>query len=169
MARSNAGSSGVDPYDPALTPLVTNLGRRFLARLVDTVVMILVATAALSPFSETDAAGDRVLRPPVGVVALVIVAVLLYEVLMVAWRGQTLGKIVAKVRVVSVTPPDKTPSLVEAGRRVLVPGMVGLLAIPIPALLPLAVALVYLSAALRPDGRGVPDRVGRTRVIALPR
>jgi uncharacterized RDD family membrane protein YckC len=164
-----ANPDAPDPYDPELTPLVSNFGRRFLARFVDTMLVFLIVTIVLSSYSETNAAGEQVIRAPTWVVALLASGVVLYEVLTTAWRGQTLGKFLAKVRVVAVDAPSGPASLTQAARRVLAPTAAGLLGIAAPAFLPFAVAAVYLSALMRRDGRGIPDRLAGTRVASLPR
>ncbi|WNI15705.1 RDD family protein [Actinacidiphila sp. ITFR-21] len=85
---------------PSGTPAPARLGSRFLARVIDTVVLVaidwLLAAALAGPTSPDDFSyADQVLLS-----ALVFVLYFAYEGAMTSARGQTLGKMVLGIRVV---------------------------------------------------------------------
>jgi uncharacterized RDD family membrane protein YckC len=83
---------------PPGTPPLAGLGSRFLARVIDTVVLVLIdrlLAAAVSPASPKDITyADDVLLS-----ALVFVLYFAYEGGMTSSRGQTLGKMALRIRV----------------------------------------------------------------------
>jgi len=97
-------TSGVDQSALELA----GIGRRFAALLIDSLVLglptgivfVLLAVVAVAGKSDF----NPILFQPV--VLLVVVVYVVYEALMLAARGQTLGKMAMKIRVVR---PDGTP------------------------------------------------------------
>jgi uncharacterized RDD family membrane protein YckC len=124
------------------------IGRRALARLLDAGFPVLVVT--LAP------AGTR---QAVGLVAIWLYWA--YETLLTARLGHTLGKSLARVRVVDADD-EHTPSLRQAAIRAL---PILLLAVPF---LWVVVPLVYVWAAFNHDARGLHDLAAGTRVVVRP-
>jgi len=163
-------AEGVDPYDPALSPIVTEFGRRLVARLVDVAVLVVLVGLVLSPWSEQADNGDLRVDAPVGVVVAVVLGALAYEIVPVWLAGRTLGKSLARVRVVANAdaPLGRRPGLGQAVRRTLVPALPAIAVGLVPAVRPLAppvFTFLVATALLRPDGRGLPDRLAGTRVL----
>ncbi|MEU6232016.1 RDD family protein, partial [Kitasatospora sp. NPDC047058] len=169
------------PPAAAAAPVPAGLGRRLAARLVDTAVLVVAATAAAVPLGNSvqthirlklDQArmASSLTRHQVdvwlvdGVVvgkAAVLLGILafvglLYEVLPTARTGQTFGKRLARIRVVAAAPGSARTRL--GFGRSLARWLVGNVS---------AVLLLGLVWPLfdRPARRGWHDRAARTRVI----
>lgn len=162
-------------------PLPAGLGRRVLARLVDTVVLAVVAVAAGVPMVRTVTAHidnkvtqaelasnaldgqlvrvwlvDGAVLGRIGVLlGILLLAALLYEILPVSRTGQTFGKRLAGIRVVDATVRGTAaPSFGRSAIRWFVRQLA-------------LVSVVGLVALLRdrPGHRGWQDRAARTRVV----
>jgi uncharacterized RDD family membrane protein YckC len=83
---------------------------------------------------------------------------------MVSWRGQTLGKIALRIRIVRMAD-GAIPTPAQAAIRFLLPTAVA--AIPIPILSVVAL-LIYVSAVWDPQRRGYHDKASGTIVLAIP-
>jgi uncharacterized RDD family membrane protein YckC len=147
----------------ATVPSPAGLAPRAFARLIDTLLVVVVALAFSAPFAETvtvrSASGElrQVTDLPLAADIAVALLPVVYEVGFVLWRGQTVGKLFGHLRVVKST--GRRADLRAALVRAAVPS--ALLAAG-PLLLPV-VAVVYLSAVLL-QGRGVVDRLAGTTV-----
>jgi uncharacterized RDD family membrane protein YckC len=130
-------------------------------------VLCVLIVAALSGFVDKDAGGDtNVDAPPLFLVAL-LVAVFAYETVPVRLRGQSLGKVLMKTRIVQVGT-DVRPGWRAAFTRWAIPVVVLVVVggLSPPAGLA-AVAGVYASALMDPNGRGLVDRVAGTEVVRV--
>ncbi|MBB4949057.1 putative RDD family membrane protein YckC [Kitasatospora gansuensis] len=162
------------------TPLPAGLGRRAVARLVDTVALAVVAVAAGVPMigsvithiedkvrlAEAASAGRAgqqvrvwlvdglVLGRVAALLGVLVLAALLYEVLPVSRTGQTFGKRLAGIRVADMTRAALAPTFGRSMVRWLVRQVAVL-------------SVVGLFAPLwdRSARRGWPDRAARTRVV----
>ncbi|MFE1776312.1 RDD family protein [Streptomyces sp. NPDC059008] len=108
-----AGPYAGDPYggrygaaDPlAGMPPLANLGRRLLARIIDWIVVVLPVWVIMWVIAAANVAGHLSISDAVAatwwytVVGATMLAYIIYEALMVARSGQTLGKMVMKIRV----------------------------------------------------------------------
>jgi uncharacterized RDD family membrane protein YckC len=102
---------------------------RFAARFIDSLIhtglgaggitLIFVATSCIWCATHETNANQVAL----GVLALISWA--LYEPVMVAWRGQTLGKMICRIRIVRISDGDK-PSLAQAIIRWAIPTAAGI-------------------------------------------
>ncbi|MFF2077756.1 RDD family protein [Kitasatospora sp. NPDC058162] len=165
----------------AAPPVPAGLGRRLAARAVDTAVLLVVAVAAGIPLGSSvsdhlqqklDQAkmassltrrqvqvwlvDDVVLAKAAALLAILVFASLVYEVLPVARTGQTFGKRLARIRVVDAHAPGGRTRL-SLGRSLLrwfvrQLGTVLLLGLVWPVV-------------DRPARRGWQDRAARTRVV----
>ncbi len=157
------------------------LGRRLAARVVDTLVLLVVAVAAGIPLGRSvsdhlqqklDQArmasaltrrqiqvwlvDDVVLGKIAVLIGILLFASLLYEVLPIARTGQTFGKRLARIRVVDAAAPT-TRGRLSLGRSLLrwAVRQVGVV---------LLLGLVW-PVVDRPARRGWQDRAARTRVV----
>jgi uncharacterized RDD family membrane protein YckC len=141
------------------------LARRAVARLVDlglaAVVGLLIALG-IAPLLTDDPAEASEVRLVVFLFGVPLLAGL-YEVVLVALGGQTVGKMAARVRVQRLdgTPPGWEASTLRAAPLLLAPL---LLAAPVFVGPPLLL-LVYLWAVGARDQRGIHDHLAGTRVI----
>jgi uncharacterized RDD family membrane protein YckC len=147
---------------PGLGPVeVSSLGLRFFARLIDvllvfTVAITLLFAGLLSIYSHTVCGASGCHREITGdplqaiYLTVVIIGVLafLYEFLMIALRGQTLGKMAMGIKVVRLDN-GQVPGFGRAFPRQVLPGLAGL----VPFCGGLLVLLVYLSVFFDRTGR----------------
>lgn len=146
--------SGVDPQGMDYA----SIGRRFAAQFIDGLVigvpvmvifMVLIVgfVSASGPQSE----------PPVGIIAFFYIGLIfipmIYEAMMLRARGQTLGKMAMKVRVVRADGSDLTAGQAwgRAGARVLLGFFVSI--------------LEYVPAFFTPDRKTLHDMIAGTRVV----
>lgn len=139
---------------------LASVGQRALARLVDLAIVGLPALLLVVPFVHID--GDKAVADVprwVGVVALAIAVS--YEVVFIAWRGQTIGKWVVGVRVARYAD-GKKPTFSQSSLRSLLPAC--FLAIPVPVI-DTGWLVVFLSSLYHPLRRGWHDKAGGTIVV----
>jgi uncharacterized RDD family membrane protein YckC len=148
---------GPDDFPSAGPNSLASIGQRAAARLLDTMIIAVPAVLVLLPFVTVE--GDKVTSIPGWGILPFVVMIVLYEVVLEAWIGQTLGKMLFGVRVarlVNGTGPD----VGEVALRALVPAAV--LVLPVVAV---AYPFVYLTAGFSPMRRGVHDHAGGTVVV----
>ncbi len=151
------------PSAGALT--AASLAQRAIARCVDMVVLMLLVTGAFAGFTERDANDDITFDVPWWWVVLVLVGVLSYEIVPVHVRGQTPGKILTRIRVARLAD-GRNPTWLESTARWIVPVVVLLGFAPVLGTLVFPIlAIVYGTAMLDRGGRGVLDKLARTRVV----
>jgi uncharacterized RDD family membrane protein YckC len=138
--------------------------RRAVARVLDTVLVftagiVLQASLAEQVRTVVDGVPEDTWRTPPWVIVAVVLGGLAYEFGMLLWRGQTVGKLLLRIRVVDEATGGR-PGVRSAAVRT---GLtMGLLTVP---LLGLVIALaLQLTALLDPRLRGVHDRVAGTIV-----
>jgi uncharacterized RDD family membrane protein YckC len=148
--------------DSSVLQLAT-IGRRFAAQVIDSFVVSIPAFALFFAFIFFGVATTNNARrspPPwigfafIAVFLLIMIAVVAYEALMLQWRGQTLGKMLLRIRVVR---PDGTPiSAGQAwGRAVIRVVMVHVLSL-----------INYIPAFVTREKTCVHDMAARTRVVS---
>jgi uncharacterized RDD family membrane protein YckC len=148
----------------AAAPVVAYAGfwQRFAARLIDGLILIIPFVPALvSVISEVDAtigltAAQRDRTRGIWLGALALSAV--YEISMIAWRGQTLGKMALGIKVV---PADarRSVGLGWSAARWVIPALAGIV--------PLGSLLVYLWMLWDPMKQGLHDKVATTIVVRV--
>jgi uncharacterized RDD family membrane protein YckC len=148
-----------DPGDfpPSGPNSLASISQRGLARTLDTVVIGIPAVLVILPFVTIK--NNEVTSVPGWGILPFIVLMVVYEVALDTWVGQTLGKMLLGVRVarlVNGTHPD----ISQASLRALVPASV--LAIPVIAV---CYPLVYLSSMFSPMRRGIHDHAAGTVVV----
>ncbi|MFI7010206.1 RDD family protein [Streptomyces sp. NPDC050145] len=167
------------PMVPGGVPPLASMGRRLGARLIDGIPLSIINFALMRPAmadyfdaltscdsSDTDAFNscvqDAMTDFYAGIIPVMLgmlVVVFLYEVLMTAFAGGTLGKLAVGIRVLKVDDGRK-PGLASALLRWVIP-VVGIFACGIGQL------LVYLSPFWDKSGRmqGWHDKVASTVVV----
>jgi uncharacterized RDD family membrane protein YckC len=158
MAQGQMVSSAVAGSTPAAP-----LGRRAVARLIDFSIGVAMFVGAWSAFGAiaANSARDSALDvdgtgPFLVAVVLTFLLYLVYEVVMVAIFGRTLGKLAVGVRVVRVAD-GRRPGLIRSFLRNLTPTVVLVVFFPI---YPLSWMIELLG-----DHRWPNDRLARTRVV----
>ena len=151
-----------DPNDPPSADEVdgdplASINQRVGARVLDWLILMAISLG----IGLASVSGDADVDPPTWAILAAIVVVLVYETAMVAWRGQTLGKIVLGIEIV-VLADGSRPSVMSAALRV-VP-IVVLLAV-LAQFAYIAMVFVYFTAAFMQHQRGVLDRLAGTVVI----
>ena len=136
---------------------LASIGQRVGARVIDW-LLILAVTASIGLVAVS---GDPQQEIPVWATLSSLGFVFFYETLGVGLRGQTLGKAVLGIELVSLASGER-PSMLAAGLR----------ALPIVVLMALlqqfaypALVFVYFTAGFMKHNRGVLDRVAGTVVI----
>jgi uncharacterized RDD family membrane protein YckC len=153
-------ASGPPALAPGTTRAYATIGRRFIARLTDGLLFAAPAFVLLVPYIETD--GDDVsFDPPVWLLAAITIASLVYEIVLIAWRGQTLGKMAMSIQVVR-TDTGEPPAWSYSGIRALLPTVAG--AVPVAGLF--LWAGIYLVALVTPRRQGVHDYAAGTIVVS---
>jgi uncharacterized RDD family membrane protein YckC len=145
---------------PAAAGAYASIGRRAIARLTDGLLFAVPAFLLLIPYIDTD---DDVLSfdPPIGLLIGITVTSVLYEIVLVALRGQTVGKIAMGIRVVRIDS-GRPPGWSYSGIRALLPTVAG--AVPV---LGLFLWLgVYLTAVVTPRRQGIHDLAAGTVVVS---
>jgi uncharacterized RDD family membrane protein YckC len=165
------------PY-PAVPPVVRNdlppdgpgaparVGLRATARIIDFVIVLMPATL-LGELFGVGRNDEGLLEGPTWPRFILPVTFVLYETLMVAWRGQTIGKLLCRIQVVQWST-GQLPTAKEAALRAVVPGVfffLYLLGGPFGLLL-FVPSMIYLSSVADPVRRGVHDRAGETIVLS---
>lgn len=139
------------------------IGQRIGARVVDWGILLTVWLLLGAATSERDAEGTLVFQRWAVIAWIVLVVV--YEVGFVAWRGQTPGKMLLKIQLVTVRD-GRIPSIPAAVTRVLpVAFAISLLGV----FFPIVMVFVYFSAAFMKHSRGVLDLMAGTAVIVARR
>ncbi|CAN5620093.1 hypothetical protein BH20ACT2_BH20ACT2_08780 [soil metagenome] len=151
------------PADPDAFPAqgpdsLAGIGQRILARILDALVLAVPAAALLLPQVSID--GDELsVDVPLWVTVALFAMGFAYEVALVAWRGQTVGKIALRIRVARFTD-GKVPAPSQAAIRHVLPAVIGVT--PYVSILAL---VVYVSAAWDPMKRGWHDKAAGTVVV----
>jgi len=136
---------------------LASIGQRIGARAVDWLILMAVALI----IGLVSVGGEPDTDPPVWATLTTILIVLVYESALVAWRGQTVGKMLLGIEIVSLAH-GKPPQVLAAVAR----------AVPIVALLVvlqqfayIAMVFVYFTAGFMKHSRGVLDLLAGTVVI----
>ncbi len=138
-------------------------GLRAAARIIDLVIVLLPANVLAAAVGDTS---DGQFQAPVWVLLVFPVTFVAYETVLVSRTGQTLGKLLCRLKVVEWRNGD-LPTAREAFFRAMVPGVFLFGYLLFPPLL-LLVPLVYLSSIADRLYRGIHDKVADTIVLYSP-
>ncbi len=153
-------ASGPPALAPGTTRAYATIGRRFIARLSDGLLFAVLAFLLLVPYIDTD--GEEVsFDPPLWLLGTITLASVVYEIVLIAVRGQTLGKIAMGIQVVRADTGE-LPSWSYSGIRSLLPAAAG--AVPVAGLF--IWLAVYLVAMFTPRRQGIHDLAAGTVVVS---
>ncbi len=146
---------------PPAGDVLASVPQRGIARVIDYLIVPMTLWLALG-IPTAERSGDEV-TVPAWVTIVITVAFVAYETAMVAWRGQTVGKLAVGIRVADFRT-GANPRVERALWRSLV--VASALLVFGQFFGPLLALAIYLSAVLDPvTRRGLPDRVGGTVVV----
>jgi len=145
--------------DDGLGDPLASIGQRIGARLIDWLILMTIWLLLGAATSEQLEDGTIIFERWAIVAWLLFVVV--YEVGFVAWRGQTPGKILLKIKLVSLKD-GHILRLPFAITRVL---PVALAISLLGAFFPIAMVFVYFSAAFMKNSRGVLDLLAGSVVV----
>jgi len=161
---------GPDSFPASGTNSLASIGSRWLARLIDLLVVgvpyvavasvvVLIATSGDSAGDDATAAADpraQVLfwGPPLALAVL-------YETICVTLWGQTLGKLALGVRVARVAN-GRCPLWWESAIRIALPSVVAVVPHPLAKVVSI---VLYAVAMFDPLRRSIPDRAAGTVVV----
>ena len=134
-------------------------GRRFLGFIVDYTVLALLLTLFL-PLSGVSVEQLGQSEAPRSIELLLLMIGAAYQIGFIAWRGQTPGKMLLRVRVVDEATAT-VPTLTNATIRWLIPGAFGLST----SLAIFAWPVIYGWLLFDPRRQGLHDKLARTVVI----
>lgn len=156
------------PYEadefPEIGPdALASIPLRALARIIDTMLLVVVTVLAVSSLGSIDVGDETVnIDAPWWLPFAILALAAVYEIGLTVSRGQTIGKMVVGIRVAQRgVGANPTPN--QAMVRWLVPNIAGV--IPIAEIAAIAVLGVYLSAAASPVRQGLHDRLATTVVV----
>lgn len=137
---------------------------QLLVAIPSAVVAMIVLTSRIDLFTDPGPGAAEVERAiPAWSVLLPVVLRVVYDTVLVAWLGQTVGMMALRIQVRS-GDGSRLPWW-QAAIRAVVPG----LAQVVPSIGVLLTAAVYLSASFDPQRRGLHDRAAGSLVLARPR
>ena len=153
-----AGDEVAQPAVPAGLTLAP-IGRRFISLILDQIIVAVPAVLVVIAigFTPSDAVTSRSLM--IFDIALISTA-LVYETVMIAMLGRTVGKMALGTRVVRLLDGDR-PDWSESLIRSLVPLSLG----SIPRIGLLLTVLVYAMALWNPLRQGLHDKAAGTLVV----
>jgi uncharacterized RDD family membrane protein YckC len=152
------------PRDPTDFPphgpnSLASIGERGMARTLDTLIELIPLTVLVAVFIKFDTVHNTASLPSWVLIAWLAMLVV-YEAVMVTWRGQTVGKLVFGVRVAYLVN-GKKPDPFHAALRIMLPAIV----LAFPPTLWFLYPVVYLTAAFTPMRRGVHDQAAGSVVV----
>lgn len=159
MADEGLSADDVESAANAGHELLASIGQRIGARLADWFLLLAVwlPVAALTADTSTSDTPDYPWWALAGWAGLVAV----YEILFIAMRGQTPGKMLLGIEIVSMRAGTRVTVLQSVAR--VVPVIVAMAVLVV--FFPIAMVFIYFSAAFMSDNRGVLDRLANTAVV----
>lgn len=147
-------------FPPAGPNSLASLVQRFGGWVLDLLVTVLPASAAVLPFLDLREVVDSG-EVPVVASAVPLLVWVVYQVVLLTWLGRTLGCWVVGIRVARYVD-GRNPSFEQSLLRSLLPASIA--AIPIP-IINAGWIVVYMGALYNPLRRGFQDFAGGTVVI----
>lgn len=138
---------------------LASIGQRIVARLLDWGFLMAIWVPLAGTTSERLEDGSLELQRWAVIGWMIFVVV--YEAVMVAWRGQTFGKQAVGIELVSLKGGSRL-SLAASVSRVMPVGFAILL---LQVFFPIAMVFVYFSAAFMANSRGILDLMAGSVVI----
>lgn len=169
---STDDGAALNPYAPPqtnVTPVaragslqLASLGDRLVAAILDSVILVLLMIPLFigTAMSDNSSGPEPVALALIGVSALLLIGLLIYNLVLLATRGQTLGKKLKGIRIVTF-PDGANPGGVKA---ILLRGFVNGLIGAVPLLGPIY-SLVDICFIFREDRRCIHDLIAGTQVV----
>ena len=142
---------------------LAGVGSRLLARIIDALVFIVPVVVWAIATIDFDDNSDEAAGIPIGSTLLFLAIGLIYEVWMIAAKGQTLGKMATRIKVIRADNGE-LPGWSNAFNRWLLPGFFGAASAFIP-IVGLVSLLIYLSLLWGKNRQGWHDMVAKTLVV----
>ena len=137
---------------------LAGVGRRWLARVIDGVIF-----ATLATFGDLNVDSWEVWDRPVGYSLVITALVLVYEVWMIAAKGQTLGKMATRIKVIR-TDNGEVPGMSRSFIRWLLPGIF-IVAGMFIWVFEFIAAVIYLYLLWDRNRQGLHDKAAGTLVV----
>ncbi len=134
-----------------------------MARIVDALVFIVPILVWVITTTDFDDNSDEAVGAPLGSTLLFLAIGLIYEVWMIAAKGQTLGKMATRIKVIRADNGE-LPGWSNSFNRWILPGFFGAAAAFIP-IVGLVSLLIYLSLLWGKNRQGWHDMVAKTLVV----
>lgn len=147
-------------FPPSGPNSLASLLQRLGGWALDLLVTVVPATVAVVPFLDLEEVVETG-ELPIFATAIPLLTWVVYEVVLVAWLGRTLGCWVAGIRIARYAD-GRNPTVEQALLRALLPASIA--AIPIP-IVNTGWVVVYMGALYNPLRRGFHDFAGGTVVI----
>jgi uncharacterized RDD family membrane protein YckC len=160
---SDARRVPTEPSDfPASGPhALATLRQRLAARLIDVVIVTLPLVVVTASYLEVVDGQVTVNELPAWLLLVQFAIAVLYETVMLAVWGRTVGKWVMGLRVARYSD-GATPDVARAAQRTVLPNLFTVVALPVVAV---GQWVVYGSSAFHPLFRGWHDRYAGTIVV----
>ena len=142
---------------------LAGVGFRFLARIIDALVFIVPIFVLAIATTDFDDNSDEAAGTPLGFTLLILALGLIYEIWMIAARGQTLGKMGTRIKVIRADNGE-LPGWSNSFNRWILPGFFGAVGAFIPVV-GLVSLLIYLSLLWGKNRQGWHDMVAKTLVV----
>ena len=162
-AQSAQATKGWATTDTGQSVELAGAGSRLLARIVDILIFavpVLVWAIATTAFDDNS---DEAAGVPLGFTLLFLAIGLIYEVWMIAAKGQTLGKMATRIKVIRADNGE-LPGWSNSFNRWILPGFFGAVGAFIQAV-GLVSPLIYLSLLWGKNRQGWHDMVAKTLVV----
>ncbi|MEI7593254.1 MAG: RDD family protein [Actinomycetes bacterium] len=139
---------------------LASIGERGVGRTIDLLLELIPVVILVVPYLRVEGNQFKLDSIPFWMGFVTIGVAVVYETTFIAWRGQTIGKMIVGVRVAQLVGGQKL-DLSQAGLRSLVPSS----AWAIPVLGFGLYLMVFLSAIGKPLRRGIHDRGAGSVVV----
>ena len=146
------------PVDEVPPAELATLGQRIGARLIDWLIIFGAWAVIMCPMSITKC---HSFHNSIWARLASLLVLLVYETGLVAWRGQTVGKMLLGIRLTDIGTGSDPPFVKALLRAAIVGGVV----IVTGQFFAVALVLLYFTAAFTKDTRGLLDRAAGTVVV----
>jgi uncharacterized RDD family membrane protein YckC len=140
---------------------------RIGARLIDQVITTAPFQIIIASAYTVTRGDERSYDGPMWFLIVALIVPVIYEIAMTTWRGQTIGKMLLRLKVLNY-PDGGTVNVQQSSIRAILPIVPSLLAFAIPsigAILVLGTYVIFLSAVFDVIYRGWPDKAAGTIVL----
>jgi uncharacterized RDD family membrane protein YckC len=148
-------------WSPATSPIVlAAYGRRVIAWLVDVLIFAVPFVLVILATTDVDTS-DPAAAIPIGASVAFAVVFIVYQTIMITWRGQTVGAMSMSIKVVRLDTNEK-PGWQPSAIRALIPQVAG----EVPLIGPLLVLAIYGWMFFDRRRQGLHDKAAGTIVVS---